>query len=76
MVLFTHQEERAMRATVTIDNKILDELLAESGQKNKASAVREAVALYLKQKKIERIKQKKGKVRFDKTADEIRHYER
>jgi len=65
-----------MRATVTIDNKILDELLAESGQKNKASAVREAVALYLKQKKIERIKQKKGKVRFDKTADEIRHYER
>ncbi len=65
-----------MRATVTIDNKILEELLAESGQKNKASAVREAVALYLKQKKIERIKQKKGKVKFDKTADEIRHYAR
>ncbi len=65
-----------MRATVTIDKKILDELVAESGQKNKASAVREAVALYLKQKKIERIKLKKGKVKFDKTADEIRHYER
>jgi len=65
-----------MRATITIDNKILDELLAESGQKSKASAVREAVALYIKQKKIEKIKQKKGKVKFDKTADEIRHYER
>lgn len=65
-----------MRATVTIDKKILDELVEESGQKSKASAVREAVALYLKQKKVDRIKQKKGKVRFDKTADEIRHYER
>lgn len=65
-----------MRATVTIDKKILDELVEESGQKNKASAVREAVALYLKQKKVERIKQKKGKVKFDKSADEIRHYER
>lgn len=65
-----------MRATVTIDKKILDELVEESGQKSKASAVREAVALYLKQKRIERIKQKKGKVKFDKTADEIRHYER
>ncbi len=65
-----------MRATVSIDKKILDELVEESGQNNKASAVREAVALYLKQKKIERIRQKKGKVKFDKTADEIRHYER
>jgi len=65
-----------MRATVTIDNQILEELVAQSGQKNKASAVREAITLYLKQKKIEKIKQKKGKVRFDRSADEIRHYER
>jgi hypothetical protein len=65
-----------MRATVTIDHRILEELVAQSGQKNKASAVREAITLYLKQKKIEKIKQKKGKVRFDRSADEIRHYER
>ncbi len=31
-----------MRAIVTIDKKILDELVKESGQKNTASAVREA----------------------------------
>lgn len=66
----------AMRATVTIDNEILEELVAESGKKNKASAVREAITLYLKQKKVEKIMQKKGKVRFDRSADEIRHYER
>jgi hypothetical protein len=65
-----------MRATVTIDHRILEELVAQSGQKNKASAVREAITLYLKQKKIEKIKQRKGKVRFDRSADEIRHYER
>ena len=76
VVQFYCRRMNDMRATITIDNKILDELLAESGKKSKASAVREAVALYIKQKKIERIKQKKGKVKFDKTADEIRHYER
>lgn len=65
-----------MRATVTIDKKILDELVEESGQKNKASAVREAVSLYLRQKKVERIKGMKGKLKFDKTAEELRHYER
>ena len=65
-----------MGATVTIDKKILDELVEESGQKNKASAVREAVALYLRQKKVEKIKGMKGKLKFDKTAEELRHYER
>ena len=65
-----------MRATVTIDHQILEELVAQSGHKNKASAVREAITLYLKQKKIEKIKQKKGKVQFDRSAEDIRHYER
>ena len=65
-----------MRATVTIDKDILDELVQESGQKNKASAVREAVAVYLRQKKIEKIREKKGKVKFDRSAEELRHYER
>ena len=65
-----------MHASVTIDKKALDELVKESGQKSKASAVLEAIANYVKQKKIERIKQKKGNVKFDKTADEIRHNER
>jgi metal-responsive CopG/Arc/MetJ family transcriptional regulator len=65
-----------MRATVTIDKNILDQLVEESGHKNKASAVREAVAVYLKQKKVENIKRMKGKLKFDKTADELRHYER
>ena len=65
-----------MRATVTIDKYILDELVHESGHKNKATAVREAVAVYLRQRKREKIKGMKGKLKFDKTAKELRHYER
>jgi len=65
-----------MRATVTIDKDMLDELVRRSGQKNKASAVREAIAVFLRHKNIERIQRMKGRLKFDKTADELRHYER
>jgi metal-responsive CopG/Arc/MetJ family transcriptional regulator len=65
-----------MRATVTIEKDILDELIKETRAKNKATAVRQAVKEYLKRKKIERIKSMKGKLEFDLTAHEIRHYER
>lgn len=65
-----------MRSTVTIDKELLDDLVRQSGHKNKASAVREAVAVFLRQKKIEEIQRMKGRLKFDKTADELRHYER
>lgn len=65
-----------MRATITIDKEILDELVQETGKKSKVSAVREAIAEYLRMKKVEKIKSMKGKLKFDKTAKELRHYER
>lgn len=65
-----------MRATVTIQKEILDELVQETGLKSKASAVKTAISEYLKQRRIEKIKAMKGKLKFDKTAEEIRHYER
>jgi len=65
-----------MRSTVTIKKEILDRLLKETKTKSKASAVREAINEYLRRKKIERIKSMKGKLEFDLTAEEIRHYER
>ncbi len=63
----------AIKVTVTLDNKILVELSRVSGQRKKTFAIREAVAFYLKQKKIGKIKLMKGKLKFDKTAEEIRH---
>jgi Arc/MetJ family transcription regulator len=65
-----------MRATITIEKEILDELLKETKAKSKVSAVKIAIRGYLKRKKIEKIKAMKGKLDFDLTADEIRHYER
>jgi len=38
--------------------------------------VKIAIRGYLKRKKIEKIRSMKGKLDFDLTADEIRHYER
>lgn len=70
------EKERVMRATVTIDKEMLDELVRESGQKNKASAVREAIAVFLRIKTVEKIQRMRGQLTFDKTADELRHYER
>jgi metal-responsive CopG/Arc/MetJ family transcriptional regulator len=47
-------EDKTMRATVTIDKQILDELVQESGHKNKASAVRELSRFILSRGKSRR----------------------
>jgi len=65
-----------MRTTVTIEKEVLEELVRETGHKSKAAAVRAALSEYLKQTRIDNIKAMKGKLRFDKTAEELRHYER
>ena len=65
-----------MRATVTIEKDILDELLKETKAKSKTSSVKKVIGDYLRRRKIEKIKRMKGKLKFDLTAYEIRHYER
>jgi flagellar basal body-associated protein FliL len=65
-----------MRATVTIEKDVLDELLKETRAKSKTTAVKKAIHEYLRRKKIEKIKSMKGKLEFDITAEELRHYER
>ncbi len=69
-------ETSFMRATVTIEKDMLDELQKETRAKNKATAVKLAIREYLRRKKIEKIMSMKGKLEFDLTADEIRHHER
>ncbi len=65
-----------MRATITIEKDMLDSILRETHAKSKTSAVKIVIDDYLRRKKIEKIKSMKGKLEFDKSADEIRHYER
>jgi hypothetical protein len=66
----------AMRSTVTIDKTILDELLSETHAQSKTSAVKVAISEYLRRKRAEKIKSMKGKLEFDVTAEELRHFER
>jgi hypothetical protein len=65
-----------MRSTVTIEKDMLDELLAETRAKSKTTAVKEAITEYLKRRRMEKIKSMKGKLEFDLTAEELRHYDR
>ncbi len=65
-----------MRSTVTLEKAMLDELLAETHAKSKTTAVKEAISDYLRRRRMEKIKSMKGKLEFDLTAEELRHYER
>ena len=55
---------------------MLDELLTETHAKNKTTAVKEAISDYLRRRRVEKIKSMKGKLEFDLTAEELRHYDR
>ena len=76
MCVRMERKERALRATVTIDSSRLDELVYETKAKSKTSAVNEAIASYLRQKRIDRIISMKGKLDFEMSAEEIRDHER
>jgi metal-responsive CopG/Arc/MetJ family transcriptional regulator len=65
-----------MRATVTLEKDLLDELLRASGRRSKAAAVRDAAAEYLRRRRIDSLRKLKGRLRFDVDADELRHRER
>jgi len=65
-----------MRATVTIEKDVLDELVKATGAKSKSAAVREIIDEYLRRRRVQKILALKGKLSFELTADEIRHYER
>jgi hypothetical protein len=44
--------------------------------RSKSAAVKEIIDEYLRSRKVQKIMSMKGKLSFDLTADEIRHYER
>ena len=60
-----------MRATVTIEKEILDELVRETKAKSKANAVKIAIAAYMRGKKVEKIKSMRGKLSFDRTSQDV-----
>lgn len=61
------------RATVTLPQDLLTELVALVGARSKTEAVITAVKDEIRQRKLGRIKAMAGKMEFAATADELRH---
>ncbi len=61
------------RATVTLPQDLLTELMTLVGARSKTEAVITAVKDEIRQRKLARIKAMAGKMEFTATADELRH---
>jgi hypothetical protein len=64
------------KATITIDKEVLDELVRATGAASKSAAVMKIIDEYLRRRRVEKILAMKGKLKFDMTADGIRHCQR
>lgn len=65
-----------MRTTITLDSKTVKTLQQICRAKTKAKAVLIAIQEYLRRHEVSKIKELKGKLKFDLSADEIRHAQR
>ena len=64
------------RATLTLPNDLLDELMKSVSAKSKTEAVILAIRDEIKSKKIRKIKEMAGSMEFTATADVLRHGDR
>ncbi|MBT0654310.1 DUF2191 domain-containing protein [Geomobilimonas luticola] len=64
------------RATVTLPQDLLTELVELVGARSKTEAVLTAVKDEIRQRKLARIKAMAGKMEFTTTADDLRHGDR
>ena len=61
-----------MRTTLNIDDEVMRFVLEETGARTKTQAVHEAFKDYVRRKKIEKLIQLQGKVRFSVDAKTLR----
>lgn len=64
------------RATITLPNELLEELMQIVPAKSKTDAVIKAIKDEIRMKKIEKIQKMAGQMEFIKTAEEIRRDDR
>ena len=57
-----------MKATVTIEKDVLDELVNATGARSKSAAVKEIIDEYLRKRKVQKIMSMKGKLSFTNTT--------
>ncbi len=61
-----------MRTTITIDGKVLDELVAATGERSRSAALNRAAAEYLRRKKLRELKDAWLAARTDDVRPEAR----
>jgi hypothetical protein len=61
------------RATITLSNDLLDELMRVLPAKSKTEAVTIAISEEIRRKKLEKIKAMAGRMKFNATAEALRH---
>lgn len=61
------------RATITLPNELLTELMSMVNARSKTEAVIMAIKEEIRSKKLEKIKSMAGKMEFTATSDELRH---
>jgi Arc/MetJ family transcription regulator len=61
------------RATITLPNDLLAELMETVDAKSKTDAVIKAIRHEIRMRKVEKIKKMAGEMEFVKTAQELRH---
>lgn len=64
-----------MRTTLNIDAELLDALMGFSKAASKSDAVNQAIAEFVRRRKLERLKQLSGELRLDENWDDLRRLE-
>jgi len=64
-----------MRTTLNLETGLLEELMALSDVKSKSNAVNEAIAEYVRRRKLQRLKSLSGQVELDQNWTALRQME-
>ncbi len=64
-----------MRTTITLEDEVVSDLMKFTGAPTKTGAVNRALADWVRRKRIERLKEFKGKLRFETAVEELRQLE-
>ena len=62
-----------MRTTITIDDRLVQQLLAATRSRNQSQAIRVAVEGYVRQQRVAALDRFRGKVRLDRRVLKWRH---
>ncbi len=64
-----------MRTTINIDEKLLEEVLCETGEKNKGKAVNTALADFIRRRRLEALRSLRGTIDIEDNLAELERLE-